>query len=200
MLAAWAVGSNPAASCCLFPVLRACGQHPSSNVLALQLVIKKLLTNCKITAVWLVAELMGFLWKTKVQRAFRQTHFGQDATRFDNSKALSPAWRVQTQERRRNFTLGQLVNGNNDVRLSNYNSCLNLNEYLWIIRFGDLWSSLWRGSVDGAAKLMPEIRWCCRKPLLAGNCTGCPISALQHLEPELPWHLLKIQEAKLQPL
>lgn len=80
-------------SCCIlvpfsffsvFP--RACGQHPSSNVLALQLVIKKLLTNCKITAVWLVAELMGFLWKTKVQRALRQTHFGQDVTRFDNSK------------------------------------------------------------------------------------------------------------------
>lgn len=70
----------------VFP--QAGGQHPSSNVLALQLVIKKLLTNCKITAVWLVAELMGFLWKTKVQRAFRQTHFGQDVTRLDNSQHL----------------------------------------------------------------------------------------------------------------
>lgn len=66
-------------SCCIlllqlpFPFfsvfLRACGQHPSSNASTLQLVIKKLLTNCKITAVWLVAELMGFLWRTKVQRA-----------------------------------------------------------------------------------------------------------------------------------
>lgn len=70
----------------VFP--RACGQDPSSNVLALQLVIKKLLTNCKITAVWLVAELMGFFWKTKVQSAFRQTHFGQDVTRLDNSQNL----------------------------------------------------------------------------------------------------------------
>lgn len=57
----------------------------------------------------------------------------------------TPAWRVQTRERRGNFMSERLVNGNDDMRLSNYNSCLNLNEQFWIIRFGDLKSSLWRG-------------------------------------------------------
>lgn len=79
------------------------------------------------------------------------------------------------------------------MRLSNYSSCLNLNEHLWIIRFGGSQSSLWRG----VWMVLPG--YCLKFGAAAGALCwlgagqDVPLSALWYWQPRLPWHLLKIK-------
>lgn len=84
MLAVWNVGSNPTASCRLFPVSKGLVQHPSSNVLSLKLFIRKILTKLKDHSSVTDDRANGINFKDKGSKSLN-THFVEDVTSLDNS-------------------------------------------------------------------------------------------------------------------